>query len=131
MTGDHLLSAPVEVACGKMDRVGEVDDLTEKIRSCAETLDDAGNLLAARTRAPVVIGCGGFANGGGVFCDFDLCFGFRVVDGHSASCLPLLRILAGSRAVCAGRPRRPALRPKLPQCPRRSPAGHASPAQPA
>jgi len=82
MASDHLLGAPVEVAFGKMDRVGEVDDLTEKIRAGAETLDDAGNLLPSGTGTPVVVSRGGIARGGGVFGDFDLCVWFCVIGGH-------------------------------------------------
>jgi len=70
------------MAFRKMNRVGEVDDLAQEIGASAEALDDSWNLLAAGTGSPVVVGGCGIARRGGVFGDFDLGDGFRVVGGR-------------------------------------------------
>jgi hypothetical protein len=76
VAGDHFLGAPVEVPLGKMDGVGEINNLTEEVGARAEAFDDAGNLLAAGAGAPVVIGRGRVAGGGVVFGNLDLRFRF-------------------------------------------------------
>ena len=47
ITGDHFFLPPGEMSFGKVDLVGEIDHLAQEIRPCAETLDDAGDLLPA------------------------------------------------------------------------------------
>jgi hypothetical protein len=47
VTGDHLLMSPREMAFGEVDRVRELNDLLQKIRPCAETLNDARDLLSS------------------------------------------------------------------------------------
>jgi hypothetical protein len=66
IAGDHLLVAALQMAFGEMNGVGEVHHLAEKVRARAESLDDAGHLLAARARAPVVIGGERVARGFGI-----------------------------------------------------------------
>ena len=46
VSGDHLFVAARKMSFGKMYGVGEFHDLTQEIRPCAETLDDAGHFLA-------------------------------------------------------------------------------------
>ena len=83
VAGDHLFMAAREMAFGEMDRVREVDHLAKKVGARAETLDDAGNLRAARSRAPVVVGGGSISGGFVVFGDADLSWWFgRLVLGH-------------------------------------------------
>jgi hypothetical protein len=64
------------MAFGKVNRVGELDDLAEKIRPRAKAFYDSGHLLSARSRAPKVVGDGGVAGGFGVFDNPD--FGSRL-----------------------------------------------------
>ena len=45
VAGDHLLMTPREMAFGEMNRIRELNYLLQEIRPCAETLDDAGDLL--------------------------------------------------------------------------------------
>src|SRR5271165_38771 len=45
VAGDHLLVAAVQMAFGKMNGVGELDDLAQKVSTRAETLDDPWHLL--------------------------------------------------------------------------------------
>jgi hypothetical protein len=68
---DHFLVAADEMACGEVNCIGEVDHLLEEIGASAETFDDAGNFLAARVRAPVIVGSGRFALSLGIFRDAD------------------------------------------------------------
>src|SRR5271165_2501669 len=55
IAGDHLLVAALQMSLGKMNGVGEVHHLPEKVGPRAETLDDAGNLRPSRARTPVVV----------------------------------------------------------------------------
>ena len=85
VAGDHLFMSPREMAFGEMDRVRKVDHLAKKIGASAETLDDAGNLRAAGSRAPVVIRRRGISGGFVVFGDADLGRWFRRLGfGHGA-----------------------------------------------
>jgi hypothetical protein len=45
VAGDHLLMPSREMAFGEVDGIRELDYLLQEIRPCAETLDDAGDLL--------------------------------------------------------------------------------------
>lgn len=58
---DHFLGAPKKMSFGKMNGVGEVNNLPKEVRPCPKALDDARHLLASGTSAPIVIGGGGFA----------------------------------------------------------------------
>ena len=83
VAGDHLFMASREMAFREMDRVREVDHLAKKVGASAETLDDAGNLSAARSRTPVVVCRRGVPGGLVVFGDADLSWWFgRLVLGH-------------------------------------------------
>jgi len=46
MAGNHFLGTTWKMTFGKMNGVGEVDNLAEKIGPRSETLDDTRNLLA-------------------------------------------------------------------------------------
>lgn len=73
VTSNHLLVIAGEMAFGKMNGVGKLDDLAEKVRPSAKTLQNAGNLLPSRAAAPGIVGGSGFAGSFCIFDDFDLC----------------------------------------------------------
>jgi hypothetical protein len=81
VAGDHLLVPAREVPFRKMDGVGKFNNLSQKIRPRAETLDNAGHLLSSRARAPKIVCCSYFAGSLGVFGDPDLCRRFCVKFG--------------------------------------------------
>src|SRR5579862_8775637 len=54
-TCDGLFGASGQMALGKMHRIAELKDVSEKIRSMAETLQDTGHLLPARFLAPFIV----------------------------------------------------------------------------
>ena len=72
VAGNHLLVAAREMTFGKVDRIGKLDDLAQKIRPRAKALYDSGDLLSSRARAPKVVGGGYVAGDFGVFDDSDL-----------------------------------------------------------
>jgi len=72
VAGNHLLVAARQVPFRKMDGVGKFNDLPQKIRPRAETLDDARYLLSPRARAPKIVCCSYFAGSLGVFGDRNL-----------------------------------------------------------
>lgn len=45
IAGDHLLMAAGEMPFRKMNAIGKLDNLPQKIRARAKALDDSGNLL--------------------------------------------------------------------------------------
>jgi len=45
VAGNQLLVPSREMAFGEVDRIRKLNNLLQEIRPCAETLDDAGNLL--------------------------------------------------------------------------------------
>ena len=45
VAGDHLLMASRKMAFGEVDGIRELNYLLQEIRPCAETLDDARDLL--------------------------------------------------------------------------------------
>lgn len=47
VAGDHLLVPPPKMAFGEVDGIGELHYLLQEIRPCAETLDDARDLLSS------------------------------------------------------------------------------------
>jgi hypothetical protein len=75
VAGDHFFIAASEMSLGKMNGVGKVDYLAQKIRARAEALDDARDLLPAGTRAPIIVGGKRIACGFGIFGDSDFCGG--------------------------------------------------------
>src|SRR5271166_691753 len=72
IAGDHLLVAALQMSLGKMNSVGEVHHLAEKVGPRAEALDDAGNLRPSRARAPVIVGGKSVAGRFGIFDDANL-----------------------------------------------------------
>src|ERR1017187_7323308 len=54
VAGDHLLVPTREMALGKMDGVGEIHHLPQKIRPRTKALDDARHLCPAGARTPVI-----------------------------------------------------------------------------
>jgi len=82
MAGDHFFGATVKMPLGKMNRVGEIDDLAQEIRAGAEAFNDAGNLLPSGTGAPVIVGCCRVTGRLGIFGDFDLRLRLDVVGSH-------------------------------------------------
>ena len=75
VAGDHLFMTPREMPLGEVNGVGEFDHLTQEIRTRAETLDDARDLLPSGSSAPEIVCSESVACGVGVFGDFDLCGG--------------------------------------------------------
>ena len=86
IAGDHLLMPSREMAFGEVDGIGELNYLLEEIRSCAETLDNARDLLPSRSCSPKIVSSGGFAGGLSIFNDSDL-------GGDPAWLLRILRTL--------------------------------------
>jgi hypothetical protein len=74
VAGDHLLVAACEMTLGEMDGVGKLYDLTQKVGTAPEALDDTWNLLPARTGAPVIVGTRGITGRFVIFDDTNLCF---------------------------------------------------------
>lgn len=72
IAGDHLLVPAGKMAFGKMNRVGELHYLTEKVRPLSEALEDAGHFCAAGGFPPLIICVGGVAGGVGVLDLVDL-----------------------------------------------------------
>jgi hypothetical protein len=74
---DGFLGFAIEMALGKMDRVTELHHLAQEVGAMAETLQDAGHLLAAGFGAPFVVNLGYFAGCVAVFDELDLGFVVR------------------------------------------------------
>ena len=74
ITGDHFLVAAGEMAFGEVDLIREFYDLAKEIGTRAETLDDAGDLLASGAGAPEIVSGGEVAGGFGVFGDANFCW---------------------------------------------------------
>jgi len=72
IAGDHLLVPAGKVAFGKMNGVGELHYLTEKVWPLSEALEDAGHFCAAGGIPPLIICSGGVAGGVGVLDLLDL-----------------------------------------------------------
>jgi len=72
VTGEHLLVITREMAFRKMQCVGKLDDLPQKIGPRSEAFDDARNLASSRSDTPEVVSCCSVAGGFLVFDDFDL-----------------------------------------------------------
>ena len=71
VAGNHLLMPSREMAFGEVDRIRELNNLLQEIRPCAETLDDARDLLPSRPDSPEVISGRGGSSRFCVFYDFD------------------------------------------------------------
>jgi hypothetical protein len=75
VAGDHLFVPASEMPFGEMNSVRELDHLTQEVRTRAETLEDAGDLLPPGTGAPEIIGSSSVTGSVGVFDDSDFCYG--------------------------------------------------------
>ena len=79
IAGDHLLVPAGKMAFGKMNGVGELHYLTEKVWPLSEALEDAGHFCAAGGFPPLIICGGGVTGGVGVLDLLDLQAVFRYV----------------------------------------------------
>lgn len=76
MAGNHLLVPSGEMALGKMNDIGELKYLAQKIGPRSEALNDSGHLFSAGSCAPGVIRGSSVAGSLGVFDDTNLRRGF-------------------------------------------------------
>lgn len=72
MAGNHFLMAPGEVAFRKVDGIGKLNDLPQKVRTSAKALEDPRHLFTARPPAPVIVSGGGVAGSFRIFNDSNL-----------------------------------------------------------
>jgi hypothetical protein len=75
VTGNQFLVTSSEVALRKMDRVRELDYLTQEVGTCAEAFDNTWDLRAPRSFKPEVIGLRGCAGRISVFGNSDFGLG--------------------------------------------------------
>jgi hypothetical protein len=75
VAGNHLFMSPREMPFREVNRIRELHDLPQKVRSRAEALDDAWHLLPSRSLAPEVVGSRRFAGRLVIFGDADLGWG--------------------------------------------------------
>ena len=69
---DGFLGSARQMAFGKMNRIAELQHVSQKVRPMAEALQNAGHLSAARLGSPLVVNLGDIAGRVGVFDDVDL-----------------------------------------------------------
>ena len=76
VAGNHLFVTPREMSLRKMNRVGELNYLAQKVGPCSEAFDNPRDLASPRASTPEIISRCDFTPGLSIFDDRDL--GYRL-----------------------------------------------------